>query len=101
MTCPITGCTITAPHRHEVINLDEPMQISPESYGCSKCHKIWPIGGAHLCVTPPADPEPQPGDGPEYHADHQAWRERVCGDYPAPCNHDPAHTPIPPVRGQQ
>lgn len=22
------------------------------------------------------DPEPQPGDGPEYHADHQAWRER-------------------------
>lgn len=28
---------------------------------------------------PPAEPsdrEPQPGDGPDYHAEHQAWRER-------------------------
>ena len=49
--CPITGCTITAPHRHEVIYLDEPIQISPESYGCSKCNKVWPIGGAHLCIS--------------------------------------------------
>lgn len=23
------------------------------------------------------DREPQPGDGPEYHADHSAWRERT------------------------
>jgi hypothetical protein len=22
------------------------------------------------------DPEPQPGDGPEYHADHAYWKER-------------------------
>jgi hypothetical protein len=23
--------------------------------------------------------------------DRGAWLEAVCGDYPAPCNHDPAH----------
>lgn len=27
-------------------------------------------------VAVPADREPQPGDGPDYHADHQAWTSR-------------------------
>lgn len=26
--------------------------------------------------APLGDPEPQPSDGPEYHAEHQAWLER-------------------------
>lgn len=25
---------------------------------------------------PGIDPEPQPGDGPDYHAEHAAWRQR-------------------------
>lgn len=31
-----------------------------------------------------ADPEPQPGDGPEYHEDHAAWVRRQAGPRPEP-----------------
>lgn len=74
---------------------------SARVYSPECCH----VQGCHLCVIPPApircqarcgqypncqhdwsawrtgtlpcaDPEPRPGDGPEFRAEHQAWRER-------------------------
>lgn len=55
----------------------------PSLDGCDcRCHEEG--GPVSQCCTHPErfwhehhdDPEPQPTDGPDYHADHQAWTER-------------------------
>ena len=55
---------------------------------CWYCAELWPCPtqraedalADHTC--PPDDREPQPSDGPQYHADHAAWetRQRTADD---------------------
>lgn len=61
--CPWCGTHLPS-HAESVIEHDEWCPIN----GC-RCGKCGPCLGPPLCVTTSAE----------------------CGDYPAPCNHDPAH----------
>lgn len=45
---------------------------------CVACAEIY--AAFNRAVLGLDDPEPQPTDGPDYHADHQAWRERNARD---------------------
>lgn len=45
---------------------------------CKACAEI--LVAFNRAVLAFDDPEPQPTDGPDYHTDHQAWKERRARD---------------------
>lgn len=55
---------------HEVRNL-----LFADMYDCETCNTVLPAW-ARQQIVGHVDREPQPTDGPEYHADHVAWVER-------------------------
>lgn len=73
MKCEVTPCLCCVCLLRESSEFGA--AFTPEDECCDGCHGDMAADGwpGNRCGS---DPEPQPSDGPEYHAEHQFWRDR-------------------------
>ena len=63
-------CDVLAePHRMGKANIHTSLD---DMWRCANWKPLYALAA----LAPVADPEPQPSDGPDYHAEHTAWRRR-------------------------